>query len=85
MLQSFCNTVVAHGFDITQIVHSILHALRAIVCIAHERENTVVPYRIFQMVAILRSGINVFMQNKSNCEDLSFKRLFHLHTFCGTP
>ncbi len=33
------------------------------------------------MVAILRSGINVFMQNKSNCEDLSFKRLFHLRAF----
>ena len=55
MLQSFCNTVVAHGFDITQIVHSILHALRAIVCIAHERENTVLPYIISVTVSHLYS------------------------------
>ena len=41
--------------------------------------------KIVQTVAVLRSGINVFMQNKSNCEDLSFKRLFHLRAFCGTP
>ena len=55
--------------------------MRAIVCIAHERENTVLLYRIVQMVTILRSGINVFMQNKSNCEDLSFKRLFYCVLF----
>ena len=76
--------VYTYIFDVMKIVYSILHAMRAIVCIAHERENTVLLYRIVQMVTILRSGINVFMQNKSNCEDLSFKRLFYLRAFCGT-
>nr|DAY51935.1 MAG TPA: hypothetical protein [Caudoviricetes sp.] len=33
-------------FDITKTVYSILHALRAIVCVAHERANTVRRYII---------------------------------------
>ena len=33
-------------FDVIKIMYSILHAMRAIVCIAHERENTVFPYKI---------------------------------------
>nr|DAV37217.1 MAG TPA: hypothetical protein [Caudoviricetes sp.] len=31
-------------FDVMKIVHSILHAMRAIVCNAHEGENTVLHY-----------------------------------------
>ncbi|MGB4987269.1 MAG: hypothetical protein WBO65_07350, partial [Ruminococcus bromii] len=31
-------------FDVMKIVHSILHAMRAIVCNAHEGENTVRRY-----------------------------------------
>uniref|UniRef100_UPI0040292A25 hypothetical protein n=1 Tax=Ruminococcus bromii TaxID=40518 RepID=UPI0040292A25 len=33
-------------FDVMKIVCSLLHALRAIVCVSHERENTVLPYII---------------------------------------
>ena len=33
-------------FDVMKIMYSILHAMRAIVCIAHERANTVLPYKI---------------------------------------
>ena len=33
-------------FDVMKIMYSILHAMRAIVCIAHERVNTVLPYKI---------------------------------------
>ena len=38
--------VYKYIFDVMKIVYSILHALRAIVCVAHERENTVLPYKI---------------------------------------
>jgi len=33
-------------FDVMKIVYSILHALRAIVCIAHGLANTVRLYKI---------------------------------------
>ncbi|MDO5577914.1 MAG: hypothetical protein Q4F90_01280 [Ruminococcus sp.] len=33
-------------FDVMKNVYSNLHALRAIVCNAHERENEVLPYKI---------------------------------------
>ncbi|MFZ2251005.1 MAG: hypothetical protein WAV65_01020 [Ruminococcus bromii] len=38
--------VYTYIFDVMKIVYSILHAMRAIVCVAHERENTVFPYKI---------------------------------------
>ena len=38
--------VYTYIFDVMKIVYSILHAMRAIVCNAHERENTVLPYKI---------------------------------------
>ena len=38
--------VYTYIFDVMKIVYSILHAMRAIVCVAHERENTVLPYKI---------------------------------------
>jgi len=36
-------------------VYSILHAMRAIVCVAHERANTVRPYIISVTVSHLYS------------------------------
>ena len=42
--------VYTYIFDVMKIVYSILHAMRAIVCIAHERENTVLPYIILVTV-----------------------------------
>ena len=33
--------VYTYIFDVMKIVYSILHAMRAIVCVAHERANTV--------------------------------------------
>ena len=38
--------VYTYIFDVMKIMYSILHAMRAIVCNAHERENTVLPYKI---------------------------------------
>ena len=38
--------VYTYIFDVMKIVYSILHAMRAIVCVVHERENTVLPYKI---------------------------------------
>ena len=38
--------VYTYIFDVMKIVYSILHAMRAIVCIAHDWENTVLPYII---------------------------------------
>ena len=38
--------VYTYIFDVMKIVYSILHAMRAIVCNAHERENTVSSYKI---------------------------------------
>ena len=33
-------------FDVMKIMYSILHAMRAIVCVGHERANTVSSYKI---------------------------------------
>ena len=38
--------VYTYIFDVMKIVYSILHAMRAIVCVGHERANTVLPYKI---------------------------------------
>ena len=38
--------VYTYIFDVMKIVYSILHAMRAIVCVAHERANTVSSYKI---------------------------------------
>ena len=55
--------VYTYIFDVMKIVYSILHAMRAIVCVAHERENTVLPYimtftlRILYDVIITKNSI----------------------------
>ena len=38
--------VYTYIFDVMKIVYSILHAMRAIVCVGHERANTVSSYKI---------------------------------------
>ena len=38
--------VYTYIFDVMKIVYSILHAMRAIVCVGHERANTVSSYII---------------------------------------
>ena len=53
-------------FDVMKIVCSLLHALRAIVCVAHERENTVLPYIITTTLLHLW----IFKQSQSLCRYL---------------
>jgi len=38
--------VYTYIFDVMKIVYSILHAMRAIVCVGHERANMVSSYKI---------------------------------------
>ena len=42
--------VYTYIFDVMKIVCSNLHAMRAIVCVAHERENRVIPWVIVQII-----------------------------------
>ena len=38
--------VYTYIFDVMKIVYSILHAMRAMMCICREQENTVSSYKI---------------------------------------
>ena len=53
-------------FDVMKIMYSILHAMRAIVCNAHERENTVLPY----IITTTLFHLWIFKQSQSLCRYL---------------
>ena len=53
--------VYTYIFDVMKTVYSILHAMRAIVCNAHERENTVSSYKISGNFVIFIQFISITM------------------------